>query len=132
MNAVGRGVPLPLSGLRNRRSLIGLDNLVDFVACCIDHPAAAQQTFLVSDGDDVSTPDLIRRIAAAQGRRARLFYVPPAWLLAGARVVGRVAAVERLCGDLQVDISPARVVLGWEPPMRMEIGLLKTVQTALQ
>ena len=128
LQTVQRGVPLPLAGVHNQRSLIALPNLVDFVVRCIQHPAAAQQTFLVSDGDDVSTPELIRRIAHAQGRPARLFYVPPAALVAAARMLGRGPAVERLCGNLQIDSNHARTLLGWTPPVSMRDGLAQTVQ----
>ena len=128
LQTVERGVPLPLAGVNNQRSLIALPNLVDFIVLCTRHPAAAQQTFLVSDGDDVSTPELIRRIAQAQGRRARLFYVPPAVLIGAARLFRRAPAVERLCGNLQVDSSHARTLLGWTPPLSMRDGLAQTVQ----
>ena len=125
------GIPLPLAALDNRRSLVALDNLVDFIQCCVTHPAATGGTFLVSDGDDVSTPELIRRIAAAQNRTAHLFFIPLRILWLMARISGKSAALERLCGDLQVDISKARTVLGWEPPVRMQDCLRKTIGTPL-
>ena len=126
---VARGVPLPLAGVDNRRSLVALDNLVDFVDCCLRHPAAANATFMVSDGDDVSTPNLIRRIAQAQGRSARLFHVAPQWLRLAGQLTGKSTAVERLCGSLQVDISKARTVLGWFPRVSMPEALRATVAT---
>lgn len=121
------GIPVPLAGLDNRRSLVALDNLVDFIDCCTTHPGAAHGTFLVSDDDDVSTPELIRRIAAAQNRPAHLFFIPLRILWIIARIGGKSAAMERLCGNLQVDISNARTVLGWVPPVRMQDCLRKTI-----
>ncbi|MFT3717978.1 NAD-dependent epimerase/dehydratase family protein [Pseudorhodoferax sp.] len=128
VRAVARGWPLPLGAIDNRRSLVGLDNLVDLLLLCLEHPAAAQQTFLASDGEDLSTPALLRRLAAAMGRPARLLPVPPALLRAGAGLLGRGAAVERLCGSLRVDIAKARRVLGWAPPLGVDEGLRRTVQ----
>jgi nucleoside-diphosphate-sugar epimerase len=125
---VGRGVPLPLAGVDNLRSLVALSNLVDFVDCCLHHPDAAGQTFLVSDGEDVSTPALIRRIADTLQRPARLVYVPPGWLAAAGRWTGQTAAVDRLCGSLQVDIGLAREKLQWQPPVSMQEGLRLTIQ----
>lgn len=127
MRAVARGLPLPLAAVDNRRSLVALDNLVDFIATCIVHPAAANQTFLVCDGEDLSTPALIRRMAAAMGRPARLFAVP-VWLLqAGAVMLGRPAVFQRLCGNLQLDISKARTMLGWHGPLTVDEGLSRAV-----
>jgi nucleoside-diphosphate-sugar epimerase len=118
--AVARGVPLPLGAINNRRSLVALDNLVDFVVACVEHPAAAGQTFLVSDGVDLSTPDLVRHIARAMHRPARLFPVPP-WLLdAAAALTGKRATMHRLCSSLEVDISKSRRLLGWVPPLSLE------------
>ena len=125
---VARGVPMPLAGIDNRRSLVALDNLVDLVACCAIHPQASGQIFLVSDGDDVSTPELVRRIAQAQERRARLFNVPPVLLTSLGRLAGKSSAMERLCGNLQVDISKAHSVLGWVPKYRMQDCLRATVR----
>lgn len=123
MGAIAKGTPLPLGALHNRRSLVGLDNLVDFIITCLTHPAAAHETFLVSDGEDLSTTDLARRLGVALGRPARLIPVPAAWLIAGAGLLGRRAAAERLCGNLQVDISKARTLLGWVPPVSVDEGL---------
>jgi len=125
---VARGVPLPLAGLDNRRSLVALPNLVDLMDCCVHHPAAAGQTFLVSDGEDVSTTTLILRIASVLQRPARLFAVPPFWLERLGRFCGQSAAVERLCGTLQVDIAATREVLGWTPPVDMQQGLQLTIR----
>ncbi len=123
MRAVQRGLPLPLALVRNQRSLIALDNLVDFIITCATHPKAANQTFLVSDGQDLSTPELIRKIALAADVPARLLPVPVWALQAGARLLGKGDAMQRLCGNLQVDISKARELLGWVPPVSVEDGL---------
>ena len=123
MRAVQRGIPLPLGAVHNLRSLVGLDNLVDFIITCVHHPAAANQTFLVSDGADISTPDLVRAMARAAGRPARLVHMPVSALVSLASLLGKRAAVDRLCGSLQLDISKARDVLQWMPPVSLEEGL---------
>lgn len=123
MRAVQRGWPLPLGAVHNQRSLVALDNLVDFIVTCITHPQAANQTFLVSDGQDLSTTELVRGMARAAGVPARLLPVPVWALQAGARLLGKGDAVQRLCGNLQVDISKARELLGWLPPVSVEEGL---------
>ncbi len=128
LRAVGRGWPLPLGAIDNRRSLVGIDNLVDLLLRCLEHPAAANQAFLASDGEDLSTPDLLRRIGTAMGHPARLLPVPPALLRAGGTLLGRGPAVQRLCGNLQVDIAKARTLLGWSPPVDVDEGLRRTVQ----
>lgn len=123
-----RGVPLPLGAIHNKRSLVALDNLVDLIITCIDHPIAANQTFLVADGEDISTTELLRRMAHALGRPARLIPVPASFLEAGAALLGRRDLVQRLCGSLQVDISKARTLLGWNPPISLDEGLCRTAQ----
>jgi UDP-N-acetyl-alpha-D-quinovosamine dehydrogenase len=124
MRWLQRGVPLPLGAVEhNRRSLVALDNLVDLIVNGIDHPAAANQTFLVSDGEDLSTTDLLRRLAAVMGVPARLLPVPVSLLEAGAAVFGKRAMMQRLCGNLQVDITKTREVLGWRPPICVDAGL---------
>lgn len=126
-----KGIPLPLGGVHNKRSLIALDNLVDFIVNCIDHPAAANQTFLVSDGEDMSTTELLQRMAVALGKPARLLPVP-AWLLkAGAAMVGKRDIAQRLLGSLQVDISKTREVLDWVPPVSVDEALKKTAEDFL-
>jgi nucleoside-diphosphate-sugar epimerase len=102
-----------------------VDNLADLVACCASHPAAANQVFLAGDGEDLSTTALLRRVADALGRRARLLPVPSSWISAAARLLGRQALAIRLCGSLQVDISKARTMLGWTPPDSVDDGLKK-------
>ena len=124
---IAKSLPLPLGSINNLRSFVGIDNLVDFIVACLEHPAAANETFLVSDGEDLSTPDLIRRTASAINRPARLLPVPVWALQAGASLLGKGDAVQRLCGNLQVDISKARSLLGWVPPVSVDEGLRRAV-----
>ncbi len=126
---VARGLPLPLGAVENRRSFVALDNLVDLLALCVDHPAAANRTFLVSDGEDLSTPDLLRRVGNALGRPARLVPVPPAWMNWSAALVGQAGAAARLCGSLQIDMTATRETLGWSPPIDVDEGLRRAVQS---
>jgi len=128
MRTVWRGIPLPVGGIHNHRSLIGLGNVVDAIIAGATNPKAAGKTFLVCDGDDVSTPELVCRIAAALGRPARVFSVPlPLMRLAGT-MTGRRAAVARLTGSLTVDAGKIRRELGWKPPFTMEQGLSETAE----
>ena len=127
MRAVHRGWPLPLGAVHNQRSLLGLDNLVDFIVTCITHPQAANQTFLVSDGQDLSTTELVRGMAQAAGVPAHLLPIPVWALQAGASLLGKGDAVQRLCGNLQVDKSKARSLLGWVPPVSVEEGLRRAM-----
>ena len=129
MRAVQRAWPLPLGAVHNQRSLVALDNLVDFIVTCITHPQAANQTFLVSDGQDLSTTELVRGMAQAVGVPARLLPVPVWALQAGASLLGKGDAVQRLCGNLQVDISKARNLLGWVPPVSVQEGLRRAMAT---
>ncbi|MBA3003660.1 MAG: SDR family oxidoreductase [Desulfurivibrio sp.] len=126
------GVPLPFGAIHNKRSLVALDNLVDLIITCIDHPIAANQTFLVSDGEDLSTTELLRRMANALGRPARLIPVPVFLLEVGAALLGRRDMAQRLCGSLQIDISKARTLLGWKPPVSVDESLAKTARHFLQ
>ena len=116
-------IPLPLAAVANKRSFVGLDNLVDLIMTCIDHPAAANQTFLAGDGEDLSTAELVRRLALALGRPSRLFPLPPGILQGIASLIGRQAMMQRLCGSLQVDIGKAKGLLGWRPPCTVDEGL---------
>ena len=118
-----RGVPLPLGAINNRRSLVALDNLVDLIVTCLKHRSAAGHTFLVSDGEDLSTTDLLRHMGQAMGRPARLIAVPAAWLEYAARLLGKQEVARRICGSLQVDIEKTRRVLGWRPPLTLDEGL---------
>lgn len=126
IQTVQRGIPLPLASITNRRSLIYVGTLVDALATCAAHPAAAGKTYLVSDGEDVSTPELIRRTAAALNIPARLFPVPLSLMRLAGTVTGKSAAVDRLTGSLTVDSSKIRQELGWTPPFTMEEGLAAT------
>ncbi len=128
MSWLNKGVPLPLGAIDNRRSLVALDNLVDLILTCMNHPAAAGQVFLVSDGEDLSTTELLRRMAAAIGRPARLLPVPAAWLDGAARLLGKGAVAQRLCGSLQVDIEKTRRLLGWTPPVTVDEALRETAR----
>ena len=128
MRWLQRGVPLPLGAIHNQRSLVALDNLVDLILTCIDHPAAANQTFLVSDGEDLSTTQLLRRMGQAMGQPARLIPVPPALLKAGAALVGKPELAQRLCGSLQVDMSKTQQLLGWNPPISVDKGLRRAAE----
>ena len=127
IRAVQLGWPLPLGAVHNRRSLVALDNLVDFIVVCLTHPLAANQTFLVSDGQDLSTPELIRGIAAAAGTRPHLLPVPDGLLRLAAAVMGKREAMQRLCGNFQVDISKSRSLLGWTPPITVVEGLRRAL-----
>jgi nucleoside-diphosphate-sugar epimerase len=127
MRAVQRGWPLPLACVHNLRSMVAMDNLVSFIATCVDHPQAANTTFLVSDGQDISSPDLVRGLAQALGVAARLVPVPVSALQFVGRALGRGDVIQRVCGNLRVDISKARRVLAWQPPVSMDEGLRRTV-----
>lgn len=126
MRWLDKGVPLPFGAIRNKRSLVALDNLVDLIMTCISHPAAANQTFLVSDGEDLSTTGLLEKMSLALGRKARLLPVP-SWILSGvAELLGKKAFSQRLCGSLQVDISKTCALLGWKPPVTVAEALKAT------
>ncbi len=115
LGLVESGRPLPLKAIDNRRSLVAVENLVQLIEICIRHPRAAGEVFLVADGDDVSTAELVREIGAALGKPARLIALP-LWLLRlGARLAGKTRELDRLCGSLQADSSKARELLGWRP-----------------
>ncbi|MBV5287123.1 MAG: NAD-dependent epimerase/dehydratase family protein [Methyloversatilis discipulorum] len=124
---VARGVPLPLGAVRNRRTLVAIDNLTDLVLTCLRSDSAANEVFLAGDAESLSTPDLLRIVAKAQGRTARLVPVPPVLLRAAAVLIGRLADAERLCGDLEVDIGKACRVLHWTPPLSAREALRRAV-----
>ena len=128
LKLVRSGLPLPLGAVQNKRSLIGLDNLVDLLIRCVDHPAAAGQTFLVSDGEDLSTPDLLRHMSAAMNRSARLVPVPVPLLRLAGSALGKRAEIDRLVGSLQIDSSHTRQMLGWSPPVSVQEGIRRMVQ----
>ena len=123
MRVAKSGIPLPLGAIHNKRSLVSLGNLVEFIITCTSHPAAANQTFLVSDGHDVSTSDLLRGMARAGNVPARLLPIPVSWLRMAGLLLGRKSAIDRLCSNLQVDDSKARTLLGWVPPLTVDEGL---------
>lgn len=129
---VHKGVPLPFGSIKNQRSLVYVGNLVDAIITCLEHPAAAGQTYLVSDGEDVSTPELIRRIATSLGRPTRLLPVPPALLRFAGQLTGKSAQVERLLDSLVIDSPKIRRELGWTPPFTMEQGLAETAEWYLR
>jgi nucleoside-diphosphate-sugar epimerase len=123
-----RGVPLPLGAIHNRRSLVALDNLVDLITTCISHPAAVNQTLMVSDGEDVSTTELLKYTAAALGRPARLLPVPQSVLEWVARSLGKPDMAQRLCSSLQVDVERTRKLLGWAPRVSLVTALSQISQ----
>ena len=126
-NWVGRGVPFPFLSIANSRSLVALDNLVDLLTLCVTHPQAAGKVLLVSDDEDVSTAELIRRIASHMGKRARMVAIPVNILQGVARLFGKQAVIERLTGSLQVDISDTKEALNWRPPVTLDDALGETV-----
>lgn len=123
MNLVRRSLPLPFGAIHNQRSLVAIDNLVSLIIACINHPAAANQVFLVSDGEDLSTSDLLRRLAKAAGISSRLIPIPAGLLNMGLTMLGKRMVAQRLLGSLQVDISKTQEMLGWAPPMTVDEGL---------
>ena len=129
MRIIDKNVPLPLAAINNKRSLVALDNLIDLILTCIKHPAAVNQTFLVSDGHDLSTPELLKRMAVALGKRAYLLPIPTVLLVSVATMLGKKAIAQRLCGSLQVDISKSRELLGWQPPLCVDDALDKVAQS---
>ena len=127
MQYIKRGIPLPLGAIQNKRSLISIDNLVDFIMTTISHPKAANETFLISDDEDVSTTDLLHRIAQCMGKSARLISVPPKILFFIFNIVGRQDFGDRLLGSLEIDITKAKKLLDWSPPKTLNEGLKATV-----
>src|SRR5450830_213857 len=127
MRWLDKGIPLPLGAIKNnRRSMVTLSNLVDLITVCIDHPAAANQVFLVSDGEDLSTTALLQRTAKALQKTARLVPVPAVFLTTAAALLGKKNVAQRLCGSLQVDIAKTRELLQWRPPVSIDAALKKT------
>jgi nucleoside-diphosphate-sugar epimerase len=126
MRWLQHGVPLPLGAINNQRSLVGLGNLVDLLETCLAHPTAANQTFLASDGHDVSTTELLSALATALQVKARLLPVPQPWLERSLSLLGRQEIAKRLCGNLTVDNAKTRTLLGWTPPYSLAQGLQTT------
>ncbi|NWD75647.1 SDR family oxidoreductase [Pseudomonas gingeri] len=132
MNWLCKGMPLPFGSVTNKRSLVALDNLVDLIVTCIDHPAAANQVFLVSDGEDMSIGSLLRRMGQALGKPARLLPIPVGLLSALATVLGKKAVSQRLLGSLQVDIEKNRILLNWTPVVSVSMALAQTAEDFLR
>jgi len=126
MKIISKGIPLPFASITNRRSLVYVGNLVDALVACAANPSAAGHTYLVSDGEDVSTPDLIRSTAKALGVSVRLLPLPNSLMRLAGKLTGKSGAVNRLLGSLTVDSSAIRRELGWKPPYSMEEGLIET------
>ncbi|PRA28243.1 UDP-glucose 4-epimerase family protein [Pseudomonas poae] len=122
MKWLSKGVVLPFGAINNKRSLVSIYNLVDLIRVCLKHPAAANQTFLVSDGEDVSTTQLLKKMAKALRCDARLLPIPSGLLVAAAALLNKKSLSQRLCGNLQVDIQKNRSLLEWTPPMSVEQG----------
>lgn len=127
MRSVEKGRPLPFGRVANRRSLLFLDNFTDAIRLCLEHPSAAGKTFLLSDGEDVSSAELVRRLARVMNRPARLLPVPASWLRMAGALFGRSTEMDRLLGSLTVDSTRIRQELGWRPPFSLEEGLGQTV-----
>ena len=128
MLAIQRGIPMPLGAIHNKRSFVYVGNLVDLIIRCIDHPAAANQVFLVSDGQDLSTTELLHSSATALGVKPRLLPVPQKLVEVCAIFFGKRALLQRLCGNLQVDMTKTQDFLGWQPPFSVDEGLRATAQ----
>jgi UDP-glucose 4-epimerase len=132
MKWVNKGIPLPLGGIKeNQRSLVSVDNLVDLIITCIDHPNAANQTFLVSDDDDLSTTQLLTNMGKALNVPNRLLSIPSCWFTFAAKLIGKPAISQRLCGSLQVDISKTKELLNWHPPYSTAACFKKTADAFL-
>lgn len=129
MKWLNKGILLPLGAIHNQRSLVALDNLIDLIMVCLNHSSAANQTFLVSDGCDMSTSELLKRMGSALGKPARLIPVPAFLLRLAAVMIGRKVIGQRLCGSLQVDIGKTRRMLGWTPPSTVACALRKTAES---
>ncbi len=129
INWVRQGLPMPLGAVaHNRRSLVGLENLVDLIWVCVEHPKAANQTFLISDGEDLSTTELLRKIGKALSRPARLLWMPAGLIAFTANILGKREIAQRLLGSLQVDISKTCELLNWQPSVSLDEGLRRAVE----
>lgn len=127
-----KGIPLPLGAVHNKRSLVSVFNLIDLMVCCINHPDAANQVFLVSDGEDVSTPQLLSKLGTHLGKKPLLLPIPSWALYLAASMLGKCAVAQRICGSLQVDISKTRRMLGWAPVVSLDDALHKTATAFLE
>jgi nucleoside-diphosphate-sugar epimerase len=131
MRWLRRGIPLPFGRIENRRSLIGIGNMVDLICTCLRHPAAAGEVFLASDGEDLSTPELLKKLATALDTKARLLPVPAGLLEGVAVLAGQRALAQRLCLSLCVDSQKVRKMLDWQPPFGVEEELERTARAFL-
>lgn len=125
---VDKGIPLPIASINNKRSLVYVGNLVDFIICCIEHPNAANQTLLVSDGEDLSTPDLVNRLAKHFNKKSRLLHFSPTLLQTAFRLIGKESEAQRLLDSLTLDPTFAYQTLDWTPPFTVDEGLAETVK----
>lgn len=132
MRLIESGFPLPLGAIHNKRTLVALDNLVDLIQVCIDHPAAVNQVFLAGDGEDLSTTQIFKRLGAAMGKHIRLIPVNQKLLESILKIVGKADLARRICGSLQVDISKTESLLNWHPPLSVEEGFRKTAEWYLK
>ena len=128
LQVIKSGLPLPLGAVHNQRSFVALDNLVDLIVTCLNHPAAVNQSFLVSDGEDLSTKELLQRIYKLMDKPDLLIPVPPALLKWGAKLLGKENVAQQLLGNLQLDISKNKNFLDWTPPISVDEGLKKTIE----
>ena len=121
-------LPLPFGAIQNKRSMVYIENLIDFIVVCSSHPLASGEIFLISDDNDVSTSELIQSIRKALSKSSLLISIPSAWIIFALKLIGKESIANRLCGDLQVDISKAKTLLGWKPPFTFEQGIKNTIQ----
>ena len=128
ISVISKNLPLPFKIIKNKRSFIGIDNLVDLLIRCIDHPEASGKTFLASDGEDLSTPELVKLIASLMGKKANLFPFPISMLKFLASVLGKRKEINRLVGSLRIDDSYTKEILNWTPPISVEEGIRRMVQ----
>lgn len=129
MKWIKLGVPLPFGAIHNKRSLVALDNLVDLILTCTEHPAAVNQVFFASDGNDLSTTQMIQQLGVAFGKPVRLLPVPMSWLNLIFTALGKKGLSQRLCGSLQVDITKNKKLLGWAPPVSVEDAMYKAAKS---
>lgn len=132
LNIAAKGLPLPFARVKNQRSMIALENLVDFILCSVSHPKAANEIFLISDQESISTPQMLRCLSQGMGKRMLLLPVPVSLMRFAAKLVGREALFNQLCGSLEVDSSKARNLLGWTPPIAVKDAMRKTAQAYLK
>jgi len=132
MKLVCRGIPMPLPETNNRRSLVGVENLADCLVRCVTHPGAANHTFMVSDGQDVSTRELVIQLARSLGQTARFLPVPEVVLRLAARLVGKRSTIDRLLGSLEINSKKVRRTLEWKPPVTLACGLEATAHWYLE